>query len=173
MFNFFKKKVIKYKVPDYIIYNISNFNIWFCDKDNNSTYAHSGIFLRVDKLSESHIHEYLDICYGIKTQDISIDIERRICSFHEDIRDNWLFEINKKYITNTVGPSTGSTSNTNGGTSSGWTGSQTKTKQKLSKLRNNSTYGSSASYSSSYGYGSTASYFSDRIKKIENILKKI
>ncbi len=49
-----------------IIFNVTNFNIWFNHPENGATYANSGIFKRTDKLSETHIDEYLAKCYGIE-----------------------------------------------------------------------------------------------------------
>ena len=48
-----------------IIFNVDNFNIWFRHTDNNAVYANEGIFLRTDKLSESHITDYLRKSYGL------------------------------------------------------------------------------------------------------------
>lgn len=52
-------------IDESIIFNVDNFNNWFNDPKNGATYAHSGIFLRLDKLSESHIKEYLKNVYNI------------------------------------------------------------------------------------------------------------
>jgi hypothetical protein len=67
MLSFLKPKEIirPFNVPDYITCNVENFNNWFNAKNNNAEYAHSGIFLRLDKLSESHIQDYFLKCYGI------------------------------------------------------------------------------------------------------------
>ena len=48
------------------VFNVESFNTWFNDPKNGATYAHSGIFLRVDKLSESHIQEYMEKVHKIK-----------------------------------------------------------------------------------------------------------
>jgi hypothetical protein len=48
-----------------IIFNVDNFNIWFKHPENNAVYANEGIFLRTDKLSESHIKDYLLKSYGL------------------------------------------------------------------------------------------------------------
>ena len=37
--------------PEYIVFNVSNFNQWFQDPNNNAVYANRGIYLRIDKLS--------------------------------------------------------------------------------------------------------------------------
>lgn len=49
-----------------IVFNVDNFNIWFRHPDNKAVYANEGIFLRTDKLSESHVEDYLLKSYGIK-----------------------------------------------------------------------------------------------------------
>lgn len=93
MFNFLKKEVVKpFQVPEYIVFNIENFNNWFNDKNNNAVYAHPGIFLRTDKLSESHITDYLEKCYGITKKDNIIWSESRgelIRKFYNELRNDW------------------------------------------------------------------------------------
>lgn len=54
-----KFKWFKKMPSEDIIFDVKNFNKWFNDPENNSTYANSGIFLRLDKLSEDHIDDYL------------------------------------------------------------------------------------------------------------------
>ena len=62
----FTKEVVKpHPVLESIVYDVNNFNTWFCDPNNNANYAHRGIFLRTDKLSISHVEDYLKKCYGI------------------------------------------------------------------------------------------------------------
>lgn len=84
--NLFKpKEIIKsFSVPDYIVFNVHNFNNWFKHPNNNAVYAHLGIFLRLDKLSESHITDYLEKCYGIKEADYE-----KIKKFYSEIIKNW------------------------------------------------------------------------------------
>ena len=63
---FLRKSEMNQVVPvDTIVYNVDNFNLWFCHKDNGAVYANEGIYLRLDKLSESHITDYLLKSYGI------------------------------------------------------------------------------------------------------------
>ena len=52
--------------PEGIIFSVDNFNIWFNSPENGATYANPGIFKRTDKLSESHVDEYLKNCYGLE-----------------------------------------------------------------------------------------------------------
>jgi len=84
------KKESKIITPiDSIVYNVQNFNLWFCDVNNNAVYANKGIFLRLDKLSQSHIIDYLDKSYGIKEVDYV-----KIHDFEKSIRENWYNKLN-------------------------------------------------------------------------------
>ena len=96
MLKFFTKEIIKpFPVPSYIIFNVDNFNAWFNAPDNGATYAHPGIFLRLDKLSDSHIKDYLEKCYGIIDDSHSYTYDM-IRDFHIDIRVDWLEKNNKR-----------------------------------------------------------------------------
>lgn len=81
-----------------IIFNVNNFNIWFNHKDNGAEYAHSGIFLRTDKLSECQIRDYLLKCYGIDNPSFlfSKHVNEMISDFEKDIRTDWLNKLSKK-----------------------------------------------------------------------------
>jgi hypothetical protein len=58
-----KKKVEKILLDEEEIYNVENFNNWFNDKNKpKEIYAHPGIFLRTDKLSQSHFEYYFEHC---------------------------------------------------------------------------------------------------------------
>lgn len=86
-----------------IIFNVDNFNIWFNHKDNGAEYAHSGIFLRTDKLSQTKIIDYLLKCYGIDNTFIfSKPIHQMISDFEKDIRKDWLSKLNDEYKWNTI-----------------------------------------------------------------------
>jgi hypothetical protein len=90
--NLFTKTIVKYyPVPDYIVISVDNFNLWFNAPNNCATYAHPGIFLRLDKLSQHHIEEYFEICYGIteKNHNFVYSFEKTICGFMEEIRLDW------------------------------------------------------------------------------------
>ena len=52
--------------PEAIIFNVDNFNIWFNDPNNQAVYANHGIFLRIDKLGDAIIFDYIYKCYGIE-----------------------------------------------------------------------------------------------------------
>jgi hypothetical protein len=85
MFKFFSQKA-NHSPKKYVLFNVDTFNTWFNDSDNGATYANSGIFLRLNKLSLSHINEYLIKCHGVDPHDWSDDIE----IFYEEIRTNWM-----------------------------------------------------------------------------------
>jgi len=93
--NVFFKKNQKHFIPKkYAIFNISVFNSWFNDKDNGAVYANPGIFLRLDKLSESHIKDYLIKCHNLKLSDY--DLDEDIKNFYEEIRKDWLEKLESK-----------------------------------------------------------------------------
>lgn len=48
-----KEDVQKQVADESVVFNVDNFNTWFCDPNNNAVYVNKGIFLRVDKLSEA------------------------------------------------------------------------------------------------------------------------
>ncbi len=79
------------------VYNVENFNKWFNDPNNNATYAHSGIFLRLDKLSESHFIEYFESYEGIfNGKNIGCDYEMtRFSMFKVAVKDDWKEKIRK------------------------------------------------------------------------------
>lgn len=88
MFKLLTKEVVKsFPVPDFIVLNVQNFNIWFNDKNNNAVYANEGIFLRLDKLSVSHVTDYMEKCYGIKPEEASSKYD--VYAFCDKIRENW------------------------------------------------------------------------------------
>jgi hypothetical protein len=74
-----------------IIFNVDNFNIWFNHTGNGATYANSGIFKRTDKLSETHIDEYLAKCYGIENGAFlfSKPFGEMKSDLLKDIKQNW------------------------------------------------------------------------------------
>jgi hypothetical protein len=100
---FKKDEVVQEEKFDYtanedIIFNVDNFNDWFNDPDNGATYAHKGIFLRLDKLSDHHIDEYLLNRYNLDNGvflfskpyvSMKADLQR-------DIRQDWLKKLNYK-----------------------------------------------------------------------------
>jgi hypothetical protein len=88
MFKSIFKKKATFAPKKYVLFNVDTFNTWFNDKYNDAVYAHSGIFLRLDKLSESHIEDYLVKCHGLDLS--NWDIHEDIRNFYEEIRKDWL-----------------------------------------------------------------------------------
>lgn len=86
----FKKKPT-FIPKKYVIFNVDIFNTWFNDKNNNAVYANTGIFLRLDKLSKSHIEDYLVKCHGLTLSDW--DINEDIEIFYNKIRKDWMKKI--------------------------------------------------------------------------------
>jgi hypothetical protein len=78
-----------------IIFNVDNFNIWFNHPENGATYANSGIFKRIDKLSESHVDEYLAKCYGIENGAFlfSKPFNEMKSNFIKEIKKDWFEQI--------------------------------------------------------------------------------
>jgi len=102
----FTKEIIVFRpspIPDFIIYNVDNFNLWFNAKNNNAEYAHSGIFLRLDKLSQSHIQDYIFKCYGI---DDSEEYQKRL-EFYKEVREDWIKKIRIKNYEDKIRRKTG------------------------------------------------------------------
>ncbi len=99
--DFFKKKekvTEPIEIPsEDVIFNVDNFNKWFNDPNNNAVYAHTGIFLRLDKLSDSHITDYMEKCYGIKDGETflwSQPLFKMISEFIDRIREDWRNKLN-------------------------------------------------------------------------------
>lgn len=90
-----KPKPNKFAPKHYVIFNIEVFNAWFNDKDNNATYAHSGIYLRTDKLSESHIFDYLIKCHGFSENECSDLLHQEIYLFYQEVMQDWINKNNK------------------------------------------------------------------------------
>ena len=88
MFDRFFKKKVKFIPKRYVIFNVDTFNVWFNSGDNESGYVNSGIFLRLDKLSESMIEDYLTQCHGLNLSEWNIGLE--IINFQSEIKKDWL-----------------------------------------------------------------------------------
>jgi hypothetical protein len=71
-----KKKEARIEYDEYVVFNVDNFNKWFNDLIIKAVYANTGIFLRLDKLSESHIKDYLEKCYSIVDVDCGMVITK-------------------------------------------------------------------------------------------------
>jgi hypothetical protein len=94
-----KDLVFELNLPDEVeIFDVDKFNDWFCDPNNGATYAHIGIFLRLDKLGEYHIFEYLENRYGIKNGGPflwSKPTIEMLGDFEKEIREDWRNKLNK------------------------------------------------------------------------------
>lgn len=88
MFGSIFKKEPKFVPKKYVLFNVNTFNEWFNDKDNGAKYTNSGFFLRTDKLSISHIEEYLVKCHGLKLSDF--DFNKEIVGFYSSVCKDWL-----------------------------------------------------------------------------------
>lgn len=98
MFKIFTKEVT-FPVPGYIVLNINNFNNWFNHPNNNAVYANPGIFLRLDKLSETHVLDYMEKCYGINPNldlDLLYGKKDVVYSFMAEIKEEWKRLIKKR-----------------------------------------------------------------------------
>jgi hypothetical protein len=82
-----KKEETKFVPKKYVLFNIETFNTWFNDKDNGAIYAHSGIFLRTDKLSIKQIEDYLLKCHNVLVSDF--DFSEDIQKFYKEILTDW------------------------------------------------------------------------------------
>ena len=91
LFSTRKEKEQKFVPKKYVLFNVDTFNTWFNDPENGAVYAHPGIFLRLDKLDESQIRDYLVKCHGLDLNEW--DIHDEIISFREDIRMSWMKKI--------------------------------------------------------------------------------
>ncbi len=99
-FDFLKKKEVepKKEVKDInYIFNVNLFNDWFNNPDNKS-YAHPGIFLRLDKLDTGFFEEYFDYMvkkYSIEGLNKGSDITEgeyhdRYIKFYGEVRIDWM-----------------------------------------------------------------------------------
>ena len=80
-----------------IIFNVDSFNDWFNDPNNNAVYAHEGIFLRLDKLSEGHIDDYLLKRYNLVSGSFLFSkpfITLKL-DLYKAIRKDWSNKLNK------------------------------------------------------------------------------
>ena len=77
------------------VYSVDKFNEWFNDKDNGS-YANSGIFLRLDKLSDSMFEDYFK-SNGIEDAigRMSQDGYEKFRAFEKSVREDWVKKKNE------------------------------------------------------------------------------
>jgi hypothetical protein len=88
-----RKKEPKFVPKKYVIFNVDTFNTWFNEPKNGAVYAHPGIFLRMDKLDESQIHDYLVKCHGLELSEW--DIHNEIIEFRKAILEDWKKKLNE------------------------------------------------------------------------------
>lgn len=90
-----KQKELKKVYDPSLVFDVDRFNEWFNDKDNGATYAHSGIYLRLDKLSLSHVTEYLYNEWGLELSgDYTYD---QANEFFLNIRSDWFKQISEQH----------------------------------------------------------------------------
>ena len=78
------------------VFNVEAFNNWFNDPNNGATYANAGIFLRLDKLSEIHIKEYMEKVHGIENFGPflwSQPTHIMVTNFMEAIKKDWKIKL--------------------------------------------------------------------------------
>jgi len=96
----FGNKQPKNKVPippKKTILNVKSFNTWLCDPNNNDVYANKGIFLNLDKFSESHITDYIKSKYNINWEDSNITYDD-IITFYYKVRQDWFNKLDNNII---------------------------------------------------------------------------
>lgn len=93
IFNIFKKKVTIIEPihieQSTVVFDVNRFNTWFNEPDNGAVYAHSGIFLRTDKLSLHHIHEYIRNTFNKETYQFYELKESECYQFKKSIIADW------------------------------------------------------------------------------------
>lgn len=77
------------------VFNVDEFNKWFCDPHNNAEYSHIGIYLRTDKLSQSMVMDYLLKKYGLENGAFlfSKPYTTMIINFTNEIYNDWMSKI--------------------------------------------------------------------------------
>lgn len=77
------------------ILSVDKFNNWFVNNKNPEIYANEGIYLRLDKLSEGHISDYVfDVTRGVvRIDDFN---QKTIKNFEIEIRSNWQNQLRAK-----------------------------------------------------------------------------
>lgn len=98
----FKTKKVEdkfnYSENENVIFNVDNFNEWFNEPNNGAVYANSGIFLRIDKLGESHVEDYLLKKYNLVNGSFlfSKPYREMISDFKRDIITDWQNKLKTK-----------------------------------------------------------------------------
>lgn len=96
--NINSKKIIISHIDIEKVFNIENFNYCFNNPNNGAIYAHTGIFLRLDKLSDSQFFDYFESYEGINDGENFAYREdyTRFIKFKDDVRKDWMKEIEKR-----------------------------------------------------------------------------
>lgn len=85
------------------VFNVDNFNEWFCDPNNDAVYANDGIFLRLDKFSECQIDDYLLKRFNLVRIDaFTKEMQLIIDYFYKDIRADWTKKIKRRILSNNL-----------------------------------------------------------------------
>ena len=96
LFKLFKRKenpeTVKFKMT---MLDVFDFNDWFCENKNPDIYAHKGIYLRLDKLSNHHVTDYLKDRHKLSDEVINKIDYTLLYSFINMIRLDWQKQINK------------------------------------------------------------------------------
>ena len=98
---FYKKRYLKAQhkldlLTNPYIVDVNNFNSWFCSDKPSDIYANKGIFLRLDKLSQHHIVDYI---FSLTNDLTKEETEELYCSvnlfnnFEKLIRSDWNMKI--------------------------------------------------------------------------------
>ena len=75
--------------------NVNKFNDWFNSPKDKSIYAHTGIFLRTDKLSKHHFDDYIKMStFGYVTYE-DFDFSKML-EFEERVRKNWMKQLSEQ-----------------------------------------------------------------------------
>jgi hypothetical protein len=81
------------------MFSVENFNAWWNDTSKPiDIYAHPGIFLRTDKLSQHHFEAYFE-SFGVKDGREFIECDRenwfKYKTFEDEIRKDWYNKLSK------------------------------------------------------------------------------
>ena len=91
---------VEVEINDEEVFNVENFNNWWNDTSKPiDIYAHPGIFLRTDKLSQHHFESYFESC-GIKDgrEFIECDMDNwhKYKIFEDEVRKDWFEKLSKR-----------------------------------------------------------------------------
>ncbi len=75
--------------------NVKKFNNWFNSPKDKEMYAHPGIFLRTDKLSQHHFDDFIKMSTNGLLTCGDFDF-KKMYDFENRVRDNWIKQSNKK-----------------------------------------------------------------------------